>query len=873
MLSSSGHLEPAPPPSMDRPDPRDPRDHVPSGIRPRPELLAPAGCPEALAAALAGGADAVYFGLEEGFNARARASNFRLEQLGDTVRSIHARGVRAFLALNTLVFEPELEAVEVAIRAAAEAGVDAILVQDPAVALLASAAAPALAIHGSTQMTVSSAEGAAFARSLGVVRVVLPRELSVAEIARLAGQTDLELEVFVHGALCVSWSGQCLTSEAAGGRSANRGQCAQSCRMPWDPVVDGDVRNAEGAPHLLSPGDLAGAGAVPELLRLGVRAFKIEGRQKNAQYVATATAGYRQLLDDLAAGRAEHEATARFAEAARDMALSYSRGFTTGFLGGADHQSLVDGLSPAHRGLLLGHVVSVEGRDVLLRPAAPPARPGPEPAPPEPRPGLGIVLDDGSSAEHEAPGGPIFRATREGALWRLGFGAPGPDLARVRPGAAVSATQDPAVSRRVRSLLRSEPREGRMDVHLTVSGDAGAPLTVTATCRAGSATATTSESLALARGAGLDHPLLAGKLGAFGGTPFRLASLAKDRLAEGLFVPVSELKDLRRRIVAELEALVHRSPQPAGEGPTAPALRARLFAAVRHEAPPPSATAVVPLCRTGAQLAAALDLGFREVELDWMEMVGLGRAVALARSRGATVVVATVRVQKPGEEGYDSRIAALAPDGVLVRHWGAFMHFAGCPRPDGRPVVHGDFSLNVTNSITALHLLSRGLDTVTAAHDLDEAQLLALLDHVPPHRIAVTVHHHIPAFHTEHCVYAHILSSGRDHRTCGRPCEAHEVGLRDHTGVVHPVIVDVGCRNTIFHGRAQCAAHLAPRLIERGVRRLRVELVREDAAETAAVLGAWSGLAAGRITPGELLGRVAAHEQFGVTRGTLAIRV
>ncbi len=168
-----------------------------------PEVLAPAGDDEALVAALWAGADSVYFGLSEGFNARARAGNFTAERLPDTVARIHRAGARAYLALNTLVFEPELEPVERIVRLAASAGVDALIVQDPAVARIARAVCPELEVHASTQMTISSAEGAEFARSLGATRVVVPRELSVEEIALLAKGTDLELEVFIHGALCV----------------------------------------------------------------------------------------------------------------------------------------------------------------------------------------------------------------------------------------------------------------------------------------------------------------------------------------------------------------------------------------------------------------------------------------------------------------------------------------------------------------------------------------------------------------------------------------------------------------------------------------------------------------------------------------------
>ena len=277
---------------------------------------------------------------------------------------------------------------------------------------------------------------------------------------------------------------------------------------------------------------------------------------------------------------------------------------------------------------------------------------------------------------------------------------------------------------------------------------------------------------------------------------------------------------------------------------------------------------LVALCRTEAQLDAVIAAGLPEVELDWMELVGLQRAVSKAREAGLRLTIATVRVQKPGEDGYDRRIARMQPDGVLVRHWGGLMHFAQLPQGQ-RPAVHGDFSLNVTNSVSAHHLLAHGADTLTAAHDLDEVQLHALLDAIPADRLAVTVHHHIATFHTEHCVYAHTLSHGTDFRSCGRPCEQHRVALRDHKGLAHPVVVDVGCRNTVFGAQAQSAAEAVPGLLARGVRRFRVEFVWESQSEASAVLAAWQALLAGQITPAQLHQRVSVHEQFGVTAGTM----
>jgi len=192
------------------------------------------------------------------------------------------------------------------------------------------------------------------------------------------------------------------------------------------------------------------------------------------------------------------------------------------------------------------------------------------------------------------------------------------------------------------------------------------------------------------------------------------------------------------------------------------------------------------------------------------------------------------------------------------------MHFSR-GRGASAPAVHGDFSLNVTNSLTAHHLLGLGLDTVTASHDLDRTQLLDLLGNVARGRVALTLHHHIPTFHNSHCVYAHLLSDGIDYKTCGRPCEEHRLALRDYAGHEHPVVVDVGCRNTVFNAKAQSAAPLVPELLRLGVRRFRAEFVWESEEETARVLATYRRLLAGEMSPAQALEAASVHERYGVT--------
>ena len=324
-------------------------------FRSAPELLAPAGDWDCVRAAIENGADAVYFGLDTGFNARARATNFTLADLPRLMEMLHLRGLKGYATLNTLVFSDEVEAFGHTVAAVADAGVDAVLVQDVGVARLIRERLPHLPLHASTQMTLTSAETIALAEELGMARVVVARELSIDEITAIRRQTAMPLEVFVHGALCVAYSGQCLTSESLGGRSANRGQCAQACRLPYDLVCDGKDVDLGDRKYLLSPQDLAAYALAPELIEAGVVSFKIEGRLKTPEYVANITRHYRQAIATAVAGRPV-EFTPREVE---EMELSFSRGFSPGWLQGCDHKMLVPATTSAKRGVRLGTVAEV----------------------------------------------------------------------------------------------------------------------------------------------------------------------------------------------------------------------------------------------------------------------------------------------------------------------------------------------------------------------------------------------------------------------------------------------------------------------------------------------------------------------------------
>jgi len=826
-----------------------------------PELLAPAGDWDCVRAAIENGADAVYFGLESGFNARARATNFAVDDLPRLMAMLHRRGLKGYATLNTLVFSDELPQFARVIVAVAEAGVDAVLVQDVGAARLIKAICPDLPLHASTQMTLTSAESIRLAEQLGMERVVVARELSIDEIVAIRRQTAMPLEVFVHGALCVAYSGQCLTSESLGGRSANRGQCAQACRLPYDLVCDGKDVDLGSQKYLLSPQDLAAYAIVPELIAAGIASFKIEGRLKTPEYVANITKHYRTAIDAAVAAQPV-VFTPRDVE---EMELSFSRGFSPGWLQGCDHKMLVPATSSAKRGVKLGTVAAVRRGRVVVDLVARVKR------------GDGVAFDCGQPIDNPE-GGRVYEVFQRGESLtepvssgqvELSFGRGAVDFDAVLPGQIVWKTDDPQLTARLRKTFASADPHRRTPINLHVTVAVGGPVRIVATVTGDRQCVVESAGPTVAA---TKHPLTAetlqSQLARLGGTPFELESLTADIIGDPM-VPHSVLGKLRHDLVARLEEMVVAlPPRRIDRGVVAHAERGKAESGkAKSGERTPETVALHVLVRSLSQLRDVLELGERSLSADFADIRQYREAVELAHARGATIQLATPRIQKPDEMGIFRLMVKAEPDGVLIRNVGGLRFF----REQGMPIF-GDFSLNVTNERTAAFFMEEGLTRVTASYDLNREQLLALVAAMPPEWLEVVVHQHMPMFHMEHCVFCAVLSPGTNKTNCGRPCDDHVVKLRDRIGVEHPLTADVGCRNTLFNAVPQSAAEAVPALVARGVRHFRVELLDESADTIGDIIRGYRDLLAGRTTGREVWGRLKAANRVGVTRGTLEER-
>ncbi|HBY58540.1 MAG TPA: protease, partial [Solibacterales bacterium] len=556
---------------------------------PKPEIMSPAGYWPQLHAAIDAGADSVYFGLKH-FTARAKVG-FSLEELPEVMRTLHRRGVKGFVTFNTLIFDHELEEAVRTVARIAESGADAVIVQDLGMVRLIRDLAPDLEIHASTQMSITDAEGVRLAARAGARRVTLARELSLPEVAAIREATETELEIFVHGALCVAYSGQCFSSEAWGGRSANRGQCAQACRLPYDMVVDGRVQPLADLRYLLSPGDLYALHEVPRIVATGISALKIEGRYKDADYVALATRAYREAVDEACAGRPLSVTEAG------DLRLEqvYSRGLAPHFLSGTNHQTVVHGRAPRHRGVLMGRVVKVLAGGLLLETT------GAHRIAPL-KPGDGVVLDAAGWRSPEEPeeGGRIYEVAAEGSQRvEVRFGNREVDFSRVRPGDLLWRTHDPELDKTIQAM---EPR--RQPVDVAIRAAEGEPLRAVWTGPRGVAVTVVSPlPLAAAQNRGVDESFLREQFGRLGSTAFELRTLTLEAAGKP-FAPASLLNAMRREAVEGLLDRLGEVPKPALADPS------RILAAARPQPPAQTETesSIHLMVRSAGQLEAALAL-------------------------------------------------------------------------------------------------------------------------------------------------------------------------------------------------------------------------------------------------------------------------
>lgn len=817
------------------------------------ELLLPAGHDQALKAAIAAGADAVYLA-GSAYGARAGAGNFDEGEMKRALQLAHRHDVLVYVAMNTLIGDDEMDAALDYAKFLYDHGADALIVQDWGLAASVKSLLPAFDLHGSTQMTIHNVRGARFAREFGFKRVILAREMTLTEIKAVREEVpDLELEVFCHGALCICYSGQCLMSSMIGGRSGNRGRCAQPCRLVYD-LYDGFGKSLVKKPaHLLSPRDLHTLSCLPDLLSLDLSALKVEGRMRRPEYVATVGRAYRRALDRWYAGDYDVDA-----QDLHDVEQAFNRDFTTGYYRGNPGLDLMSRERPNNRGVLIGRVKSAQSKRVVIE--------------------LNRELRVGDGIEIWVKVGGRCGMTVS-SLWVNGQKVPvaqAGQLAevvvdgRVNVGDRVFKTHDDLLMRSV--SLDEDKIDATIPLHFQVIGHLGQPLRVSAVDGRGRrAEHVGSYQVEAAKTSPTDETAIEKQLTRLGHTGYHLASLTVD-LDEQVILPASVLNQARRALITMLDA------QNDDRHPPLPTLvfnrEKQMLLATKREKKKNNVPFIAVKVQDIPQIQAALDGGAEVIYFaphlrrEQLSVKDLEKLTAWNQTQPATLVYALPSVSPQDDEDKLKATIATARDcgfrHFLLGQVGDIYWQQSLAEAD----FWGDTSLNVFNGQTAQVYYDAGLSGVTCSYELTKEDLLRLA-HQPGAK-EVVVHGAIPLMISRHCLVGASQGVNPQQVPCGYECGQQRYTLEDRLGMHFPVLPDIYHLTHIYNCKDLALIDELPSLLAFDRWRIEGQLYDIGSLREIIVLyrqGREHALTHGKVGRKELFDALRAYQPAGYTKG------
>ena len=759
------------------------------------ELLAPAGTMENFMAALESGADAIYLGGKV-FNARAHAANFGIDELREAVRLAHILDVSVYVTVNILIGDTELKDLEQYIKDLDSIGVDAIIVQDLAVAEIAKRVAPNIHLHGSTQMTAATLDAVRFYESLGFTRVVLARELSLKEIQHICKHCKAEIEVFVHGALCVCYSGQCLMSSFIGGRSGNRGACAQPCRLPYE-LLDskGESVLPKHEAYLLSPKDLNYSEHMNELVAAGVTSFKVEGRMKKVSYVRQVIGTYREILDEASIHENQRKA----------LASGFNRGFSTAYLEDTVGRQMMTVVAPNHQGKPIGESYTKKGEVYLS---------------------LTEPIEQGSLVKILQSNGSVTYYTVDDE-WTCVSDT----LYKGRPaeGLAVGQLYLASTPKNTKSRgLQEFTRKYDMSVYLSVGSNGETNYTeLTAILDSGLSVAVTNEYVpAIANKVPTSLEKVTEQLGRLGNTLFRLSYVD---IPDGPYMwPASVLNALRRDAVTALETALITHHVESWQALQVTGDVDYDFKA-QHELSYDTCPMISARVDEIEGVKAAISGGAQKIIFGGDRLSRTPYAlsiydevVRLCAQSDVICTFATPRVVKDDEvEAYKHTLEAIVqahPDSISIHVpqallWLRELGYTGA--------IEADTGLNIFNTPTLHFWEQLHISCVNPSQELTLKQIteLAKHSHVP---IETMIHGYTEMMISEYCAIASFVGTGSK-VNCPMPCVKESYSLKDRKGEIFPIRTDPYCRMHIMNSHEMDMRAYVPMLLQKGISILRVD--------------------------------------------------
>ena len=784
------------------------------------ELLAPVGNWEALEAAVKNGADAVYLGGKD-FSARQYANNFDREELTKAVNFCHIRDVKVFITVNTLVTNEELRNLSQYLSFLYHIDVDAIIVQDLGVAKLVKDLFPDFELHASTQMSVHNPQGVKLLEEIGFNRVVLAREMSVDDIKQVKKVSNLDLEVFVHGALCVCYSGQCLMSSMIGGRSGNRGRCAQPCRLTYSLV---NMDNGQEISHchgdyLLSPRDLNTLQNIDKILDIGVKSLKVEGRMKRPEYVATVVKAYRQAID-------QYEANGRVTlvsqETLRDVEQIFNRGFTKGFFLGDMGKALMGFTKPSNRGVPIGRVLSYDQARKRLR----------------------IQLEgllrkgDGIEVWREKGDNPgtivegIFLDNQRKVLTESSGIVEIPFKHSVSKGSYVYKTSDSDLLRRARETY--ERTDKAIEIYGEFHGEMGKRIKLALWDHNNHYIQGVGDYIVQkAERVAIDQDRIKEQLSKLGDTPYILQHL-KTYLDEGAAIPVGELNKLRRKTVEELNRTRenHHHRQSIGNTEDISSRLHKWF-----ESDPINIHREMKLNVSAANLNQLKEiLDFKPDRVYYRDMNTLSQAVDMVKAHNIQFIPTIHRIMENKDFIVLDKIKRKAGgiDGVLVGDLGTLYELS---KVKGLR-IYTDFSFNIFNKGAIRLLKDLGVRGITLSPELNLKQIREMIKQSSLIN-EVIIHGYLPLMVTKYCPLSTVMKKSNKQESCNL-CRNNSFGLKDRLGMVFPIYSEGNCSIQILNSQKLCLLEHIKELGEAHITDLRIHFTIEKEEEVKQTMFAYS---------------------------------